>query len=158
MGQNSYTLFIQQEPDSMSFIQQKHDIWDQQMIASYNEAFPLNTIRTMNELPIPNNTVCKSITNGIELKKAKGTNPLQIFDVETFMLPFTLQTLLLKLVMVEDGMFDTMINEMNISELLIELGIEKKHTWYFWQFDAIKEKVIVDGQEMYLYQLSAYQL
>lgn len=151
MEQNAYT----------GVIQQQIDINDQSMIDAYNKAFPLKLIKTMDELPIPDEIVCESIRNTIELNIVNGENPFDIVKIKCSMSENsspTLPTLRLELLMVNDELFDKMNEEMNISELLSKLGLEKSHLWYFWHFDTIKKKVLVDGQEMYMHQLCAYQL
>jgi len=161
MGQNASIPVIQHQPSTEINV----SIFDgltndaELMIAIYNEEFPLKPIKTMEELPIPNEIECNSVKNTIQIKIDNGENLFDIINIECFMLNNNiLPTLVLKLIMVNYKLFDKISSEMNINKLLIDFGLEKTHGWYFWKLDSVKEKVIFNNKEAYLYQLSAYQL
>lgn len=157
MGQNISIPRIQSNSSIFDGLTNDEEL----MIASYNREHPSKQITTMNELPIPNEETCNSIKNAIEFKIQNGKNQFNIVKVECFIMlnSDTLPTLNLNLFITNYKLFDKISEEMNISDLLIELGLNQENDiWYFWQFETIKENVFINNKEVYLYQFYAHQL
>ena len=119
------------------------------MIRIYNEELPEKPIKIMDELPRHSVEECIFIKNKMQNKIDEGENPFDIVDINCFLLNnYTLlPTLNLKIFLVNDALMNENIETMKISDLLIKLGLDEKiHIWYFWQFETIKECVMMNDK------------